>query len=120
MEQSIDGLLKVSLDNLKEMTGVDTIIGKAINLGDEQIAIPISKVKMSFASGGTETKQKDANPFGGGTGGMVSITPVAFLTLSNNEIRILHLEEQTHLLENLIEETPNIIKMIKNEFLKKE
>ena len=81
MDHEINTLLKVSLQHIKEMIDVDTIIGEAIIVSEEIKVIPISRVRMGFLAGGTDIvgKANDENPFGGGTGGTIFISPIAFL-----------------------------------------
>lgn len=106
MEQHpISDLLKISLYNLEKITDVNIIVGDVIYLEDARI-IPISKVKCGFISGGFDQKKQktelDYNPFGGGTGGNVTITPVAFLVYQQNKVELLHLEETSHMFEKII------------------
>lgn len=116
MEHPIENLMKVSLENIKEMIDVNTIVGKPIYGTDQSIMlIPISKVKMGFFSGGTDFKNannKDNN-FGGGSGGSVSLNPIGFICIQNNDIRILHIEESTSIIERLIDNFPEAIDQIK-------
>lgn len=111
--------MKISMENIKDMVDVDTIVGQPVSTKEGTTIIPISKVKFGFASGGTEQKVDKANgemkgPFGGGSGGTVSITPIAFLVVDhNNEIKVLSLENQTHIYEKLIDFVPELISKIK-------
>lgn len=114
MEHSITQLLKVSLESIKEIVDVDTIVGDAIVRSNFTI-IPVSKVKMGILSGGTDMKKESNSgtyPFGGGTGGTVTITPIAFLVCSETEVKLLHVEKETHLIENLIERVPEAIQKL--------
>lgn len=120
MDHQIHTLLKVSLENIKEMIDVNTVVGDPI-ISNETMVIPISKVKMGFLAGGSEMKndgKEQILPFGGGTGGSVLITPVAFLVCYQNDIKVLHLEEETHLYEAIIDKIPkmieDVIKLFKN------
>ena len=108
MDHDLNTLLKVSLQHIKEMIDVDTIIGEAIIVSEAIKVIPISKVKMGFIAGGSDigTKAIEDNPFGGGTGGTIFISPIAFLICKENEVSILHLEENTHLYEKVIDAVP--------------
>lgn len=118
MNHQVEALLKVSLENIKEMIDVDTIVGNPI-ITPEATIIPISKVKMGFLAGGSEIAQKqekNENPFGGGTGGTVSITPVAFLVVIGKEIKVLHLEQETHLYEKVIDKIPGLVDQVKKLF----
>lgn len=118
MDHEINTLLKVSLQHIKEMIDVDTIIGEAIIVSEEIKVIPISRVRMGFLAGGTDIvgKANDENPFGGGTGGTIFISPIAFLVCKSNEVSILHLENQTHLYEKVIDSFPSITTKIANLF----
>lgn len=121
MEHPICDLLKLSNDSLKNLINVDTIVGKPVTLSEEIVVIPISKIKCSFAAGGTEfekNKTLEQLPFGGATGGNVNITPIAFLVLRNNDVKILHLDNSTHLIEKAMDEIPTLFEKIKEMFLK--
>lgn len=119
MEHPIHSLMKISMENIKEMVDVDTIVGQAVDTKDGTTIIPISKVRFGFASGGTEQKNdknqdNQMGPFGGGSGGTVSITPIAFLVVTNNgEIKVLSLENQTHIYEKLIDFIPELLSKLR-------
>ncbi len=122
MEHPISDLFKLSSASLKELTSVDTIIGKTVIMENGIFIVPISKIKCSFATGGVETMSAKADgkmPFGGATGGNVTITPIAFLVVNNEEVKLLHLEDQTHLLEKIIDDIPELVGSMKNLFSKK-
>lgn len=109
-------LLKISMASIKEIADVDMIVGSPMKLGEGTV-IPISKVKYSFISGGIDQQAPKAYingeyPFGGGAGGMTSITPVAFLVEEKGEIKLLHLDESTHSLETLVDAIPNAISKV--------
>jgi sporulation protein YtfJ len=110
MDHELNTLLKVSLEHIKEMIDVDTIIGDAIIISEKVRVIPISRVRMGFLAGGSDISAKimNENPFGGGTGGTIFISPIAFLVCSGDDVSILHLEKDTHLVEKLIDFVPNI------------
>lgn len=109
MDHPIHNLLKVSLENIKDMIDVDTVVGEPIKSIEGTIVIPISKVVMGFAAGGSEFSPKQEKmPFGGGTGGSLSINPVAFLVVKGDEIKLLHLQNDTHVYETMIDKMPEI------------
>ncbi|HHZ11963.1 MAG TPA: sporulation protein YtfJ, partial [Acholeplasmataceae bacterium] len=123
MEQHpIADLFKISLDCIKEMIDVNTICGDAIAVSDEISVIPVSKVNCVFATGGCEQNNVKAGgeryPFGGATGGTLTLKPIGFLVCSKDEVRLLHLDEQAHLYEKLIDELPGIALDLKNLFSK--
>lgn len=116
MEHPICDLLKLSNESLKNLINVDTIIGQTVNLDNGISIIPISKIKCSFAAGGTEfdkSKTFEHLPFGGATGGNVNIVPIAFLVVNNDEVKVLHLENNTHILEKIIDEIPHLFEKLK-------
>ncbi|HEY8395314.1 MAG TPA: GerW family sporulation protein [Bacilli bacterium] len=124
MEQHpIADLFKISLDCIKEMIDVNTICGDAIVVNEEVSVIPISKVNCVFATGGCEQNHVKAGnenryPFGGATGGTLTLKPIGFLVCSKNDVKLLHLDEQVHIYEKLIDQIPSTIQDIKNIFSK--
>ncbi len=118
MSHTISELLQVSMDSLKEMIDANTIIGTPLKQNDITI-IPVSKVHLGFVSGGSDIKSssnKDVPLFGGGTGGGLSVTPIAFLVLHGSEIELLSIDEGTHLMEKLIDVVPKTIDKAKTLF----
>lgn len=124
-EHPIQGLMKTAMENLKEMIDVNTIIGDPVETPDGSVILTVSKVGFGFAAGGSEfgnqeessrsTSQHGASsqskemPFGGGSGGGVSITPIAFLVVSNTGIKTIHLDNSTHLYERILDLAPGVI-----------
>lgn len=109
-------LLKISMSSIKEIADVDMIVGSPMKLGEATV-VPISKVKYSFISGGLDqqapkTYVNGDYPFGGGAGGMTSITPIAFLVSTIDDVKLLHLDESSHSLETLVEAIPNAISKV--------
>ena len=93
MSNAIEGILGVSMEKIREMVDVNTIVGKPIEAGDVTI-IPVSKVSFGFASGGSDFTTKNQKPeadnsFGGGSGAGVNIMPIAFLIVKGDTVRML-------------------------------
>ena len=114
MSQSkVDNLTDSSMKNLHELVDVNTIIGDPINVADGTVIIPVSKVSFGFASGGTDFPNKKPNSanelFGGGSGGGVSITPIAFLVVSNGEVKILHIATSSNTADKMVNMVPDVI-----------
>ena len=90
----IGEVLGVTMEKVKEMVDTNVIIGEAIHVDDVTI-IPVSKISVGFASGGSDFSKKtgktDAN-FGGGGGAGISVTPVSFLVVQNGTVRILGID----------------------------
>ncbi|WP_353892319.1 GerW family sporulation protein [Proteinivorax hydrogeniformans] len=111
-DHPIQGLMKTAMESIKEMVDVNTVIGDAIETPDGNVIIPISKVGFGFAAGGTEfendEKDAEAFPFGGGSGGGVSVQPVGFLVVGNEQVRLLPVNNNA-IFDRLIDLAPQIL-----------
>ncbi|CAH1210480.1 putative spore protein YtfJ [Paenibacillus plantiphilus] len=130
----IQGLMQTAMENIKEMVDVNTIVGDPVQTPDGSVIMPISKVGFGFVAGGSDirfdnsqadsasTKSGDAHnasvalPFGGGSGGGVSITPIAFLVVGTQGVKIVPLDGQTHLMEKVIDSAPQVFDKIQSMF----
>ena len=92
MSQSLPNMLENTIAKIREMIDVNSVVGEPITAGDVTI-IPISKVSVGFAGGGSDFVSKNANkqenPFGGGAGGGGKVTPIAFLVIKDGSVRML-------------------------------
>ena len=115
----IESLMRSTLENLKDMIDVNTVIGDGIESPDGSFILPISKVSFGFASGGSEIpKSKDDKyPFGGGSGSGVSVKPVAFLVIKDDTVRILPVD-QNNTYDRIVDTIPQVIDMLKNHLCK--
>jgi len=118
VEHPIQGLMKTALENLKEMIDVNTIVGDAVETPDGSVILPVSKVTFGFAAGGSEFEQSDSShiPFGGGSGGGISIQPVAFLVVNSQGMRLLSMDNNTHLYERVLDLAPQVLDKIQQMF----
>ncbi len=110
----IEGLMGVTMEKIREMVDVQTIIGNPIAATENVTIIPVSKVSYGFASGGSDLPAK-SNPkdlFGGGAGAGVSIQPVAFLVVQNDDVRILQMDEAGDALSSAIRSVPEVVDRI--------
>jgi sporulation protein YtfJ len=125
-DHPIQGLMKTAMENLKQMIDVNTIVGDPVETPDGSVILTVSKVGFGFAAGGSEfnasgseegdSQKQQKLPFGGGSGGGVSITPIAFLIVSSTGIKMLHLDESTHLYEKILEAAPQTVEKIQDMF----
>ena len=91
-DRPIEGLMDTTLDKIKQMVDADTVIGTPITGPNGITVIPVSKVMYGFASGGSEFNPKKAenkNLFGGGAGVGVTITPIAFIAITKDDVKLL-------------------------------
>ncbi len=124
-EHPIQGLMKTSMENLKKMVDVDTIVGEPVKTEYGETIIPISKVTFGFAAGGSEFKPMNHEasaqlPFGGGSGGGISITPIAFLVVNQEGVELKHIEERVHILEKILDQVPKLLDKLVDETKKDE
>ena len=92
MSQNLPNMLESTIAKIREMVDVNSVIGDPITAGGVTI-IPISKVSVGFGGGGSDyvsrNMNKQENPFGGGAGGGVNVTPIAFLIVKEGNVRML-------------------------------
>lgn len=109
-EQSAAGILGTSIEKIKDLVDVSTIIGDPIKISDTLQVIPVSKVTYGFASGGTDFPSKsNAELFGGGGGAGITISPVAFLVINNGSVTIRYLNAAEGSVERAIGMVPDIV-----------
>ena len=92
-QHPIGDLMTTTMQKLREIADVNTIVGKPIVAGEITI-IPISKLTVGFASGGSDftsknQKPEDDNSFGGGSGASAKLEPVAFLVVREGGVKLL-------------------------------
>ena len=109
-EKSASGILGTSIEKLREVVDVSTIIGNPIELGGGVKVIPVSKVSYGFASGGSDFPSKHGQElFGGGGGAGVTITPVCFLVVRDGEVSIKHISTSESSVERVIGMVPDLV-----------
>lgn len=90
----VNEVMGITMDKLREMVDVNTVVGNPITTAEGITVVPISKVSVGFVSGGSDfaTKNQPAdrkNAFGGGAGAGVSIDPVGFLVIRNESVKLI-------------------------------
>ena len=93
MSNSLPNMLENTIAKIREMVDVNSVIGDPITTPDGVTIIPVSKVSVGFGGGGSDFVSRNANkhenPFGGGAGGGIKITPIAFLIVKDGSVRML-------------------------------
>jgi len=117
-QHPIQGLMYTAMQSIKEMIDVNTIVGDAVETNDGTVIIPISKVGVGFAVGGSDfapfrpnlkDDSKDNLNFGGGTGAGVSISPVAFMVVGCGQIRLIPVNPEANTYDKLLDFIPDAI-----------
>ena len=120
MEHPIGSLMDTTMEKIKEMIDVNTIIGEPITSPDGTLIIPVSKVSYGFAAGGSDlpTKKENKDCFGGGSGAGVTIQPVAFLTVYQGDVRLVSVDRVEGTADKLVNMIPDVLKKVKGVFKK--
>lgn len=131
-QHPIENLMVTAMNSIQDMIDVNTIIGEPIETSNNVVIIPISKVGFGFAAGGSEFKGETIDeytkkekeeaiqyrlPFGGGSGAGVSISPVAFLVVQPNSVKLLPVEHCSSV-DRLLDYVPDLMEKMNN-FLNK-
>lgn len=98
MSQKLPNMLESTIQKIKEMVDVNSVIGTPITTPDGVTIIPVSKVSVGFGGGGSDFATKSSrpgedNPFGGGAGGGVKVTPICFLIVKDGAVRMMPVAE---------------------------
>ncbi len=120
--------MKTAMESLKGMVDVNTVIGDPVETQDGSVIVPVSRVAFGFAAGGSEFgtdagngglgdnapggRGADAYPFGGGSGAGVSVQPVGFLVVGQNQVRMLPVEGG-QAVDRLIDMAPQILERVR-------
>ncbi|MEG0614504.1 MAG: GerW family sporulation protein [Oscillospiraceae bacterium] len=120
-EHPILGLMGTTMEKIRELVDVDTIIGDPIVLKDGITIIPVSKVSFGFAAGGSDLPTKvSPDLFGGGSGAGVSINPLAFIVVSNGEVKLLQMSANSSTPNAIVNLVPEVFDKISSLFSKGE
>lgn len=112
-EHPIQGLMGITIDKIREMVDSSTIVGDPIKVDEATTIIPVSRVTFGFASGGSDLgANSNKEMFGGGSGAGVSVTPVAFLVISDGSVRPVQIIEHVSAVDNAIACLPELVDKI--------
>ena len=112
----IQGLMETSMQNIRDMVDVNTVLGDPITARDGSTVVPVSKVSFGFVAGGGEYIMKSAledYPFAGGAGAGVSLQPVGFLVCGENHVRMLPAQTKSSV-DRVIDLLPGVLEEVKN------
>ncbi|MCL1881154.1 MAG: GerW family sporulation protein [Oscillospiraceae bacterium] len=121
MAQHLEGLMSTSMEKIRQLVDVNTIVGEAISVPGGTTIIPISKVSFGFVSGGSDlpaTAPKQI--FAGGSGAGVTIKPMTFLVVkADGDVKLLEATpKDNNIVESVFESAPEFIEKVKNTFSK--
>ena len=127
-ENKMREMIRTSLENIRAMVDANTVVGTPIETPSGTTIIPVSKISVGYASGGTDTTtKKDANAkvlFAGGGGTGLSVVPVGFLIVScDGDVKMINVGDKlpgdpVEQIIDIIERSPEIFEKIKAFFKK--
>ncbi len=109
-QHPIEGVMSTTMQKIKEMVDVNTIIGNPITTPDGTTIIPVSKVSFGFASGGSDLPTSNPKQtFGGGGGAGITLQPIAFLVVHEGNVRLLQIATSSNTADKVVNAVPDII-----------
>ena len=114
MSHKLPEMLESTIAKMREMVDVNSVIGEPITTVDGITIVPISKICVGFAGGGTDYVSKNVNkqdnPFGGGVGAGMNVTPIAFLIVKDGNVRMLPVAVPANTTtERIVEMVPDVL-----------
>lgn len=118
-ENGIKSIMDITMDKLRALVDADTVIGTPIVSGSITM-IPVSKVSFGMATGGSDFPNKTQAPtFAGGGGAGVSITPIAFIIVNGDTVKMLPINNDSSTIDKIFNSAPDLIDKVKSAFLSK-
>ena len=115
MNHPLADMMATTMAKIRDMVDVNTVVGSPIVAGDGVTLIPVTKVTVGYGSGGSDfaTKNYPANrdnAFGGGAGAGINITPIAFLVIRGENVRLIPVAEPaSSSIDRIIEMVPDLL-----------
>ena len=116
-QHPIDNMMRTTMENIRGMVDVNTVVGSPVTGTKGTTIIPISKVSFGFVAGGGEYSMEDSRskslsaesyPFAGGSGAGVSVQPVGFLVVGEDSVKVLPAQSNSAL-ERVVDLLPQLL-----------
>ncbi|MGI6665881.1 MAG: GerW family sporulation protein [Bacillota bacterium] len=125
----IESLMKTTMESLKSMVDVNTVVGEPVETKDGTVIVPVSRVSFGFVAGGgdegaqgsrgaggSQGQEEDygtegdlgSMPFTGGSGAGVTVRPVGFLVVGPTKVRFIPVDNQA-IYDRLLDEAPELL-----------
>ena len=114
MSQTVPNMLDKTITKIREMLDANSVLGQPITTPDGVTIIPVSNISVGVGGGGSDFVSKNVNkhenPFGGGAGGGVKVTPVAFVVVSGGSVRVLPVAAPANTTaDRIVEQVPDVL-----------
>ena len=114
----IGELMETTMENVKNILKVDTVVGDPIYTPDGITLVPISRISVGFGGGGVEFNAKTQGadkPYGGGNATGVKIEPMGFLIIKDGSVRMVNVTPPANnTIDRIIEMVPQVIDRVDN------
>ena len=136
MSHPLETIMQSSVSELKNLVDVNTIVGNPVQVGENTLIIPVSRVTLGFVSGGGEYGVKNPvlksgaalegggnnnYPFAGTLAAGMGVVPVSFLAVTDNHVTVLPAQESepcakiTALLPDVLAQVRQMLSDLKRE-----
>ncbi len=118
----IGELMNNTMESVRNILKVDTVVGDPIYTPDGITLVPISKVSVGFGGGGVEFNGKKTGdrPYGGGNATAVKIDPIGFLVIKEGTVRMINVTPPASTtVDRLIDLVPQVMDRVDN-FIEKQ
>ncbi|MCD7859961.1 MAG: GerW family sporulation protein [Firmicutes bacterium] len=117
MSQNVSDMMEKTISKIKEMVDVNTVIGSPVSAPDGITIYPVSKIVVGLGGGGSDYvsrhPNKAENPFGGGLGAGVTVTPLGFLVVKEGSVRMIPIGVPANATaDRLVEQIPDTLEKI--------
>ena len=103
----ISQLMQTTMDNVKNVLKVDTVVGDPIITPDGITLVPISKFGAKKAG--------DDRPYGGGNATGVKIEPIGFLVIKEGTVRMINVTPPaSNTVDRIIDMVPQVMDRVDN------
>ena len=112
---NLGDLIKETMNSLKGMVDVSTVVGDAVKTDDGTLVLPVTQISCGFGAGGSDipSKKEGEKVFGGGCGGGVKVSPVCFLVVKDGNVRMLSVPAPANsTTERIVEMLPDTLDKI--------
>lgn len=110
MEHPIQELINNAMGKMREIVDSNTVIGTPITTQAGVTILPVSKISIGFVTGGTDfanEKQKDL--FGGAASSGASVTPIGFLVINGENVKLIQLAENGRVVDRVLNMVPEVM-----------
>lgn len=116
MSEKLPNMLENTIQKIRELVDVNSVIGDPINTPDGVTIIPVSRVSVGFGGGGSDfacNKTSGEMPFGGGVGGGVKVSPICFLIIKDGNVRMMPVAEPANTTaDRIVEMVPDTLEKL--------